>query len=90
MKRSEFKRIEPGTYGGYTVYLFGDYPQSSVNYGMLSKRYLEGYSTIDEAQAAHPDAEYDGCVVTVSKDPGPIAPRWFNEADTGECWDEDY
>jgi hypothetical protein len=57
------KTIEPGGHGatyhrttGYTVYEHGVYPRHSVLAGQASRRFVGHYATLEEAQAAHPDA----------------------------------
>jgi hypothetical protein len=83
--------IEPDKYGeGYNVYEFGEYPKSSVNYGMERKSFKDAFSSVEEAKAAYPGAEYSGYVHNVASDPGPNAPGWFDPAAAGEYWDDDY
>lgn len=44
----------------YGVYEYGVYPRSSVLAGQTSRRFLDSFPTLEEAQAAHPDAEWYG------------------------------
>ena len=43
-------------YRWWSVYEFGIYPRSSVLAGQSMKSYRESYPTLEEAQAAHPEA----------------------------------
>ena len=52
--------IENGRYGGFTVYEFSEYPRSSVLAGQTCKRFVKNFDTVEEAQAAYPEAE-EGC-----------------------------
>jgi hypothetical protein len=49
--------IENGKNGGYSVYEFGEYPESSVLAGQTRKRFVDNFDTIEEAQACYPSAE---------------------------------
>jgi hypothetical protein len=51
------QRIEPGRYGGFSVYEFGTYPRGSVLAGQTRKRYVAGFDDLPSAKAAHPAAE---------------------------------
>ena len=51
------KTIENGKGGGFSVYEFGEYPESSVLAGQTCKRFVDNFDTIEEAQAAYPDAD---------------------------------
>lgn len=51
------RRIEPGRYGGFTVYEFDTYPRSSVLAGQARKRFIDSYKTEAEAVSYWPDAE---------------------------------
>ena len=84
----DYLAIEPSK-DGFTVYGFGKYPRSSVNYGMTRKVFLDSFKTEAEAIKAYPAADSGGGVRQVQQDPGPIAPSWFNPADAGENWDSD-
>ena len=49
---------------GYVVYEFDKYPKTSVLAGQTRKRYIEWFSTLEEARKAYPNAEYhfrDAC-----------------------------
>lgn len=41
----------------YTVYQYGVYPRSSVNYGMQCRTFIDSFDTLDEARKAYPSAE---------------------------------
>ena len=51
------KTIENGKDGGFSVYEFGEYTESSVLAGQTCKRFVDNFDTIEEAQAAYPDAD---------------------------------
>jgi hypothetical protein len=52
------RTIERCKYGhGYNVYEFGTYPRSSVLAGQTRKQFVDGFDTLEEAQAAYPDAD---------------------------------
>jgi hypothetical protein len=59
--------IEPNrgqTYSrpGVAVYEYGVYPRSSVLAGQTSRRFVESYETVEEAQKAYPTARVsDSC-----------------------------
>lgn len=40
----------------YTVYEYGVYPRSSVNYGQVSRSFLDSFNTLEEAREAFPGA----------------------------------
>ena len=46
--------IENGKDGGFSVYEFGEYPQSSVLAGQTCKRFVDNF---EEAQASYPKAD---------------------------------
>jgi hypothetical protein len=49
--------IEKAKYGGgFSVYEHGEFPASSVMAGQARKSFLEGFNTVEEAQAAYPEA----------------------------------
>lgn len=45
----------------YGVYFYGRYAEHSVLAGQQSRQFLGSYATLEEAQAAHPDATLCGC-----------------------------
>jgi hypothetical protein len=45
----------------YGVYEYGTYPEGSVLAGQQSRRFLDSFGTLAEAQAAHPGADVSGC-----------------------------
>ncbi len=49
--------IEQNQYGTYSVYEFGEYPQSSVLAGQTLKQFLDMYDTAEEAAQEYPSAE---------------------------------
>jgi len=44
-------------YRWYSVYEFGVYPRSSVLAGQTMKSFRDSYDTLEDAQAAHPQAK---------------------------------
>ncbi len=42
----------------YGVYGYGTYPSSSVLAGQEKRVFLDSFETLEEAQAAHPEAEW--------------------------------
>jgi hypothetical protein len=63
MKNKSNTRIEFPSVGRtyarneYAVYEYGTYPRSSVLAGQMSRTFLDSYDTLEEARAAHPNAE---------------------------------
>ena len=50
--------IERSKYGhGYNVYAWGTYDRSSVLAGQTKKQFVDGFDTLEEAQAAYPDVD---------------------------------
>ena len=49
--------IENGKDGGFSVYEFGEYPESSVLAGQTCKRFVDNFDSVEEAQASYPSAE---------------------------------
>lgn len=47
-------------YQEYGVYEYGVYPKGSVLAGQPSRRFLNRYPTLEEAQREHPDAKWKG------------------------------
>jgi hypothetical protein len=53
------RTIEKSKYdSGYSVYQWGVYPPSSVLAGQAKKQYIDSFDTLEEAQAAYPDAVF--------------------------------
>lgn len=87
----DYLSIEPAKYGdGVTVYGYGEYPKHSVNYGLPRKQFLDGFETVEEAQAAYPEAQ-EGAGIPHGWMPqtSPIPPADFDPMDAGEVWGED-
>jgi hypothetical protein len=76
----------------YGVYAYGVYPRGSVLEGQERRSNLGTFDTLTEAQAAFPDADYygEGGTGFVDREIPVSAPEWFDPADAGESWDEDY
>lgn len=61
-----YKTIEQGSRGAtyresastFTVYEIGTYSRSSVLAGQQSRKWLDSFDSLEEAQAAFPDAEF--------------------------------
>ncbi len=76
------RTIEPAKYGnGYTVYEWGIYESSSVLAGQTKKQYVDGFDTIEEAQAKYPDAEASDSIQS--------AGNYFNHLPGPDDWDEE-
>lgn len=74
----------------YGVYRYSEYPRGSVLEGQEKRSALGSYETLEEAQRLHPAARYEGGSgfreITVPHAP----PAWFDSANAGETWDDDY
>lgn len=68
----------------------GIYDPSSVLAGQEFRQLVQPFDTVEEAQAAYPDAilNLDGERPEVYIPVNP--PNWFDPTDAGEYWDEDY
>jgi hypothetical protein len=69
----------------------GVYSESSVLAGQDFRRLMRAYDSLEEAKAANPGVP----VPEEAYAPEPVvipltAPAWFDEANAGERWDEDY
>lgn len=49
--------IEKNQYGTYSVYEFGEYPESSVLAGQTMKSFVDMYDTASAAKNDYPEAE---------------------------------
>lgn len=79
------------------VWEIGEYAESSVLAGQTRRARLDCFDTVEEAQKAYPDATVsEGCsshaMNVQDRDSFANAPEpsWFDPADAGESWDEDY
>lgn len=54
--------IEPGKYGGYSVYEWGVYERSSVLAGQVKKQYRDGGEDLEALKAKWPGAEVSNYV----------------------------
>jgi hypothetical protein len=73
----------------YGVYEYDEYPYNSVLAGQTRRSFLNSFETLEEAQKEYPNASLHGCgyePVNIPKNP----PAWFDEANAGERWDDDY
>lgn len=76
----------------YGVYRYGTYEDWSVLAGQEKRSSLGTFDTLEEAQAAHPEASWQGegsCGFREVNIPE-TAPDWFDEANAGERWTDDY
>ena len=74
----------------YGVYEYGTYEESSVLAGQEKRSFRASFSTLAEAQAAYPTAQWYGegtgyREITIPHTP----PEWFDPANAWEPWDED-
>lgn len=98
MSNRPYRKIEFPSRGAtyceerYGVYEYGIYPPYSVLAGQSQRSFLGSFETLKEAQDEFPDAiweEEDGSgfqPVVIPHEP----PAWFDPADAGERWDDDY
>lgn len=69
----------------------GVYERSSVLAGQDYRQLVKPFDTVEEAKAEFPEAKVD----LEGYDPLPfelssVAPDWFDEANAGERWNDDY
>jgi len=83
--------------GEIWVWEIGEYEDSSVLAGQTRRARLDCFDTVEEAQKAYPDATVsEGCslhaqnVMDRDSFAHSLAPGWFDPADAGERWDDDY
>jgi hypothetical protein len=76
---------------------FGSYPKGSVLEGQHRQARIHMYNTLEEARKCLPEeipVKDDGRRPPTAEEMGvglgPNAPDWFDPADAGERWDEDY
>lgn len=68
----------------------GVYEKGSVLEDQEFRQLVQAYDTLEEAVAAHPDAEvldYDAAPPLATMPL--VAPDWFDPMDAGEAWGED-
>ena len=83
--------IEPPSNGvGVVVWGHGEYGESSVLAGAPLRQLMESFPTLEEAQAEWPGAEVLDHSTRVPYTLPPTPPAWFDPADAGEQWDEDW
>jgi hypothetical protein len=86
-------RIQQDGFGGWDLIGMGEYPDGVLE-GQWRRGVLKSYDTLEEAVTDNPDVEVDK--EYSSKIPSSwlpvsnVAPSWFDPADAGERWDEDY
>jgi hypothetical protein len=70
----------------YGVYRYDEWPADSVLAGQSRRTFVESFDTLEEAQAAHPDAVWsEGSEYHAVRLPE-LAPKWFDPLDAGEEW----
>jgi hypothetical protein len=85
---------------GWVVYGHDHYPKGSVLEGQARRVYLDSFEAPEAARAAYPELKYPEEAfyswldeeMTSAETSGLPAhpPSWFDPADAGESWDEDY
>jgi len=93
--------IEPNTRrAGFVAVKHGVYGRGSVLAGQASRSSIGFYATVEDAVAAHPNADVlqgsskpfglgGGSLADHSGLPA-TAPVWFDSSAAGERWDDDY
>jgi hypothetical protein len=76
----------------YGVYRYSTYEEGSVLAGQEKRTFLDGFETLEEAQAAYPEAEWSGDSGSGYREVYlPVSPpEWFDPSYAGERWEEDY
>ena len=95
--------IEPfrdSLFEGFAVYGHGVYPQSSVLAGQARRTHLDTGDTLEALQEDWPKAEVIDCSTKPSRTGNEslaelsglpsTPPAWFDPANAGERWDDDY
>lgn len=74
----------------YAVYEYGTYEKSSVLAGQEKRSFRDSFPTLAEAQANYPTAEWWAGSgyreIVIPHEP----PEWFDPANAGETWVDDY
>lgn len=96
----EFETTPGGMFSRWKVFGHGVYPESSVLAGQAQRVFLAEFKTQEEAQERYPGAEvlehstkpirYEWDSLTDLSGLPERAPDWFDPADAGERWDDDY
>lgn len=89
MKTQSSYIIEP-TGKEFVVYEVGVEPEHSVRAGLEFRRWMDSYNTYMDAHKAFPTAVFCECGMGDLPEMSSVAPSWFDPADAGESWDEDY
>jgi hypothetical protein len=75
----------------YGVYSYGVYERGSVLEGQEKRSFRGQFDTLEEAQEIFPEAKWNGGGSGYREVFLPhAAPSWFDEANAGERWDDDY
>jgi len=95
--------IEPyynSFFRGFAVYEHDEYPRSSILAGQYRRTQREMFETVSDAKKEWPTArvlDHSSKPVTTIKQRlaelsnlPPAPPEWFDAADAGESWDDDY
>jgi len=94
MKRITIEPLyrDDGRQDGYGAYEHGVYEKSSVLAGQPSRTFRGGFDTVEKALEWFPLA--DVLEHSTKQDVETMLPRtapdWFDPADAGERWDDDY
>ena len=75
-------------HGAYYHCQGGEYPQGSVLEFQQARFLMESYETLEEAQAAHPEAEVSDAFYMPPRVPD-LPPPDFDPTYCGERWDEE-
>jgi hypothetical protein len=84
--------IEPSGTGEFDIYEHGRYGRGSVLSGQARRSFLDSFNTLEEAKKAYPKAtvnEHSTRPIGAHSMPT-NPPHWFDPADAGENWGEDY
>lgn len=74
----------------YGVYQYDTYPDSSVLAGQERRSFKGDFDTLEAAQAAFPEASWDGGGCGYREPFIPVCPPdWFDSANAGESWEGD-
>ena len=77
----------------FIVFGHGEYPEDSVLAGQYARCAIDTFNTLEEASKAYPKAsilERSTRIPSSWISMSDIPPSWFDPADAGERWNEDY
>ena len=96
MQQYDYYKLFADQQLGFIVKGYGSYPQSSVLAGQVRVVFLDSFATEAQAREAFPDLATDGSewgsrILDADLNRMPdTAPDWFDPADAGERWEDDY